>query len=59
MLQIAFNKLASPDIKLIIAPHEIHGAHLDELTTTLSSLHSILRTQPLHDSSLTSNILDH
>ena len=32
MLQVTFNKLAFPDIKLIIAPHEIHSAHLDELT---------------------------
>jgi len=31
MLQIAFNKLPDRDIKLIIAPHEIHSAHLDEL----------------------------
>jgi 3-deoxy-D-manno-octulosonic-acid transferase len=31
LLQIAFNKLAERDIKLIIAPHEIHSAHLDEL----------------------------
>jgi 3-deoxy-D-manno-octulosonic-acid transferase len=31
VLQIAFNKLAFPDTKLIIAPHEIHNAHLDEL----------------------------
>ncbi|HEV8508599.1 MAG TPA: glycosyltransferase N-terminal domain-containing protein [Chitinophagaceae bacterium] len=30
-LQTAFNKLGSDNIKLIIAPHEIHHTHLDEL----------------------------
>jgi len=31
LLQIAFNQLTSEDIKLIIAPHEIHSARLEEL----------------------------
>ena len=31
LLQIAFNKLPPSSVNLIIAPHEIHSAHLDEL----------------------------
>ena len=56
MLQITFNKLASPDIKLIIAPHEIHNAHLDELKKLFPAS---IRFSELtsHDSALTSNIL--
>ena len=56
MLQITFNKLASPDIKLIIAPHEIHSAHLDELTKLFPAS---IRFSELssNDSSLTNNIL--
>lgn len=56
MLQITFNKLTSPGIKLIIAPHEIHDAHLDELkklfpaSVRFSELNS-------HDSPPESNIL--
>jgi 3-deoxy-D-manno-octulosonic-acid transferase len=56
MLQVAFNKLASPDIMLIIAPHEIHNAHLDELKNLFPSS---IRFSELtsHDSPLTGNIL--
>ena len=56
VLQIAFNKLASPDIKLIIAPHEIHNAHLDELKQLFPTS---IRFSELasHDSSLTSSTL--
>jgi 3-deoxy-D-manno-octulosonic-acid transferase len=56
MLQITFNKLASPDTKLIIAPHEIHDAHLDELKKLFPAS---IRFSELtsHDSPLTSNIL--
>jgi 3-deoxy-D-manno-octulosonic-acid transferase len=55
-LQIAFNNLASPDIKLIIAPHEIHNAHLDELKKLFPAS---IRFSELtsHDPPLTSNIL--
>jgi 3-deoxy-D-manno-octulosonic-acid transferase len=31
LLQTAFHKLGSDNVKLIIAPHEIHNSHLDEL----------------------------
>jgi 3-deoxy-D-manno-octulosonic-acid transferase len=56
MLQVAFNKLASPDIMLIIAPHEIHNAHLDELKKLFPA--SIRFSELIsHDSPLTSNIL--
>ena len=56
VLQIAFNKLASPDIKLIIAPHEIHNAHLDELKQLFPTS---IRFSELasHDSSLRSSTL--
>jgi 3-deoxy-D-manno-octulosonic-acid transferase len=56
MLQITFNKLTFPGIKLIIAPHEIHDARLDELkklfpaSVRFSEINS-------HDSPLESNIL--
>jgi len=56
MLQIAFNKLASPDIKLIIAPHEIHIPHLDELKQLFPDSIRFSELAP-RDSVPTSNIL--
>ena len=55
MLQTAFNKLKSPDLKLIIAPHEIHHAHLDELKKLFPN--AIRFSELSHDSALTRNIL--
>ena len=55
MLQIAFNKLTDPDVKLIIAPHEIHNAHLDELKNLFPS--SIRFSEMTSHDPPTSNIL--
>src|SRR4029079_2864564 len=56
VLQIAFDKLADNNIKLIIAPHEIHSAHLEELKKLFPAS---LRFSQLasNDLPVTSNIL--
>lgn len=55
MLQAAFNKLASPQVKLIIAPHEIHDAHFDELKKLFPS--AIKFSELSSQNSLTTSIL--
>ena len=55
VLETAFNKLASDHIKLIIAPHEINNAHLDELKKLFPS--SVRFSQLDDRSSTQSNIL--
>jgi 3-deoxy-D-manno-octulosonic-acid transferase len=55
MLQTAFNKLTDADLKLIIAPHEIHNAHLDELKNLFPS--SIRFSEVTSHGLVTSNIL--
>jgi len=55
MLQIALNKIASSDIKLIVAPHEINNAHLDELKKLFPV--SIRFSELTRDPSLATNIL--
>lgn len=54
MLQTVFNKLA-PDIKLIIAPHEVHHAHLDELKKLFPS--STRFSELAQNSRLSANVL--
>jgi 3-deoxy-D-manno-octulosonic-acid transferase len=55
VLQTALNKLAFPGIKLLIAPHEIHNGHLDELKKLFPT--AIRFSELSHDASLTGNIL--
>jgi len=55
MLQTAFNKLTDADVKLIIAPHEIHNAHLDELKNLFPS--SIRFSEVTSPGLVTNNIL--
>jgi 3-deoxy-D-manno-octulosonic-acid transferase len=54
-LQTAFNKLGSDNIKLIIAPHEIHHTHLDELKRLFPA--SIRFSELTVRSSLASSVL--
>lgn len=55
VLQTALNKPAFPGIKLLIAPHEIHIARLDELKKLFPA--AIRFSELSRDSSLTGNIL--
>jgi 3-deoxy-D-manno-octulosonic-acid transferase len=55
MLQVALGKLTSYDIRVIIAPHEIHNSHLDELKKLFPT--SIRFSELSHESSVTSGIL--
>jgi len=54
-LKIAFDKLGSDNIKLIIAPHEIHDAHLNELQELFPG--SIRFSELTSPPSVTSNTL--
>ncbi len=54
-LQTAFYKLGSDNIKLIIAPHEIHNTHLDELKKLFPA--SVRFSELTVPSPLASNVL--